>query len=98
MEIGDLTTEENFKVKIFFPVLDTVLSQLISRFQDMHDVIEDFNFLNPIILSTQTEENIMKASYDFCLTYKDDINSDFPRQILSLKSFIKYEKLNKLNI
>lgn len=56
------TTEENFKVKIFFPVLGTVLSQLISRFQGMHDVIEDFNFLNPIILSTQTQENIMKAS------------------------------------
>lgn len=90
------TTEENFKVKIFFPVLDTVLSQLISRFQGMHDVIEDFNFLNPIILSTQTDENIMKASYDFCLTYKDDINSDFPRQMLSLKSFIKYEKLKTI--
>ena len=38
----------------------------------------------------------MKASYDFCLTYKDDINSDFPRQMLSLKSFIKYEKLNTI--
>ena len=36
------TTEENFKV--FF-----------SYFQGMHDVIEDFNFLNPIILSTQTD-------------------------------------------
>lgn len=32
------TTEENFKVKIFFLVLDTVLSQLIGRFQGMHDV------------------------------------------------------------
>lgn len=38
----------------------------------------------------------MKASYDFCLTYKDDINSDFPRQMLSIKSFIKFEKLNTI--
>jgi hypothetical protein len=54
------TTEENFKVKIFFPVLDTVLSQFVSRFQGMHNVIEDFNFLNPIILSSQIDKNIIK--------------------------------------
>jgi len=55
----------------------------------MHDVIEDFNFLNPIILSTQTDENIMKASYDFSLTYKDDINSDFSTTNVIIKIIYK---------
>lgn len=92
------TTEENFKVKLFFPVLDTVLSQLISRFQGMHDVLEDFNFLNPTILSTQTDKYIIKSSYDFCVTYKDDVSSDFPRQMLSLKTVIKDEKLKTIKL
>lgn len=73
------TTENNFKVKIFYPVLDTILCQLISRFLDINDVLEDFSFLNTIILSTQTDENVMKAPYNFRLTYKNYINSDFPR-------------------
>lgn len=90
------TTEDNFKVKIFFPVLDTVLSQLISRFQGMHDILENFNFLNPTIFLRQTDENIIKGSYDFCSTYKNDINSDFPRQMVSIKTVIKEENLKTI--
>lgn len=90
-------TEENLKLKIFLPVLDTVLSQLLIRFQSMHNILEDFNFLKIIILLTQIDENTIKASYDFCSTYKVDINSDFPRQILSIKTIIKDEKLKTIN-
>lgn len=36
-----------------------------------------------------TENDIIKASYDFQLFYKDDISSDITRQILCIKNMFK---------
>lgn len=62
----------------------------------MHGILEDFNFLNPTILLRQTDENIIKGSYDFCSTYENDISSDFPRQTVSIKTVIKEENLKTI--
>jgi len=40
-------TENNFKIKIFFPFVDTVLVQLQSRFESFQDVCDTFKFLKP---------------------------------------------------
>ncbi|XP_016664891.1 52 kDa repressor of the inhibitor of the protein kinase-like, partial [Acyrthosiphon pisum] len=32
------TNEDNFKVQIFFPVMDSVLSQLVARFKGTHEI------------------------------------------------------------
>jgi len=36
------TNEDNFEVRIFFPVIYSVLSQLAARFRGKHEVIEIF--------------------------------------------------------
>lgn len=56
----------------------------------MHDILKDLIFLSPIILSTQTDENIIKGSDDFCSIFNDNINSEFPQQMLSIKTVIKH--------
>jgi len=70
-------TTENFKIKVFCPIIDTVLMQLNLRFKAMDNVCTTFDFLYPNNLLCLTEDNIVKESYDFIETYKDDISSDF---------------------
>lgn len=51
-------------------------------------VVDKFNFLNPHVILLSSEDNLVKATYDFILYYKKDISSDFTRQMLSLKEAI----------
>jgi len=37
---------------------------------------------------TSIPEELIRSAYDFVNKYSDDINSDFTRQILSLKNFL----------
>jgi hypothetical protein len=60
-------TDENFRVKIFLPVIDTVIFQLNSRFQGLQEVTENFDFLFPTMLTKMDENDISKASMDFFL-------------------------------
>lgn len=48
-----------------------------------------------------SEENLVKATYDFSLFYEKDISSDFTRQVLSINeiltdSFSKIKTIKKL--
>ncbi|KAF0707458.1 zinc finger MYM-type protein 1-like, partial [Aphis craccivora] len=90
-------TTENFKIKVFFPIIDTVLMQLNLRFKAMDNVCTTFDFLYPNNLLCLTEDNIVKESYDFIESYKDDISSDFTGQILSLKELIKNKNVKTIN-
>ncbi|XP_029342327.1 uncharacterized protein LOC115033620 [Acyrthosiphon pisum] len=56
------TNEDNFKVQIFFPVMDSVLSQLVARFKGTHEVVETFSFLNPTSFLSKTEKEVVNAS------------------------------------
>lgn len=89
-------TQENIKITVFLPVIDTVVFQLENRFQGLKKVVENFDFLNPSILVNSTEDNIMKASYDFIQYYNTDISSDFTRQLLSIKDLIQIKKIKTI--
>lgn len=89
-------TESNFKVKIFFPLIDTVLSQLKSRFESLQDVWYKFEFLKPESINNFEERELIKSCYDFVQLYKSDIGSEFTSQILSLKEIIKNKKLKSI--
>ncbi|CAI6374849.1 unnamed protein product [Macrosiphum euphorbiae] len=78
-------TEENLRVKVFLPLIDTALVQLNNRFIGLQKVVDKFNFLNPHVILQSSEDNLVKATYDFILYYEKDISSDFTRQMLSLK-------------
>lgn len=81
-------SEDNLRIKVFLPVIDTVIFQLDNRFQGLKKVIKYFDFLNPFSLVNSTEDDIIKASYDFVNFYNVDISSDFTRQLLCIKNLI----------
>jgi len=81
-------TEDNFKVRVFLPVIDTVIFQLSNRFHGLKEITENFDFLQPSTLVNLSEEDLIKASYDFTQLYKDDISSDLTRQLLSIRELI----------
>lgn len=82
------TTDDNFRVTIFYPVLDTKLLQLKVRFKGMKTVCDNFDKLMSEILTSMSQEFIVKSSYDFIAKYKDDIISDFTRQLIIIKSYL----------
>jgi len=81
-------TENNFKVRVFLPVIDTVIFQLSNRFNGLKEITENFDFLQPSTLVNLSEDDLIKASYDFTQLYKDDISSDLIRQLLSIRELI----------
>ncbi|KAE9522907.1 hypothetical protein AGLY_016718 [Aphis glycines] len=74
----------------------TVLMKLNIRFKAMENVCITFDFINPNNLIKLEEDDIVKNSYDFVQTYRDDISSDFTSQIVSLKELIKDKNLNSI--
>ncbi|KAL4152705.1 hypothetical protein QTP88_000538 [Uroleucon formosanum] len=88
-------SEDNLRIKVFPPVINTVIFQLDNRFQGLKKVIEYFDFLNSFSLINSTEDDIIKASYDFVNFYNVDISSDFTRQLLCIKNLINL-KITKI--
>lgn len=89
-------TEDNFRVTVFLPIIDTALSQLQGRFEGMKTVYNNFEFLTPGKILNSEESELTKNAYDFVQFYQNDISSDFPRQLLSLKENLKNMKLNTI--
>jgi len=87
--------QENLKVKVFLPVIDTALVQLKYRFLGLQEVVNKFNFLQPQNMLQFNEENLVKATYDFIVFYEKDISSDFTRQVLSIKEILT-DSLSKI--
>ena len=75
-------------MNIFLPTVDTVLSQLILRYDRTYDIAEQFGFLTPTNLLELNDDDLIKSSYDFVLKYENDISSDFSRQLITLESVI----------
>lgn len=81
-------SEDNLRVVVFLPVIDTAIVQLKERFIGLYEVTNKFNFLVPQNIINYSEDDIIKASYDFQLFYKSDITTDLTRQMLSIKSVL----------
>lgn len=77
------------------PVIDTALVQLKNRFLGLQEVVDKFNFLQPQNVLKFSEENIIKATYDFIIFYEKDISSDFTRQVLSVREIFT-DSLSKI--
>ncbi|XP_008183115.1 uncharacterized protein LOC103309443 [Acyrthosiphon pisum] len=84
-------TQDNFKVTVFYPVIDTILSQLKFRFTGLNTVCDYFRFLIPFSMISMTKELLIRSTYDFIEKYRDDISSDFTRQIVSLQDFFSFK-------
>lgn len=89
-------TTENFKIRVFLPVIDTVIFQLSNRFHALKEITENFDFLQPITLVNLSEDHLIKSSYDFVQLYKNDITSDLTRQLLSIRGLINISEVKNI--
>lgn len=77
--------------------MDTILSQLVTRFKETREVVENFFFfLNPVTLLNTETDIIIKSSYNFIKKYSHDISTKFTRKILSLKTVFGRHKLKTI--
>lgn len=51
--------EHNFKIKVFLPVLDTILCKLKNRFEGLQTVLSYFKFLSPLEIIKNNEDYII---------------------------------------
>lgn len=58
-------TEDNFKVAIFYHLIDTTLQKLKERFFGMQKINDDFSILIPYTMTTIPEEELIRSAYDF---------------------------------
>jgi hypothetical protein len=66
-----------FKTQVFWPIIDTALFQLQSRFEGQHLVSGSFSFLYPKSLLQLSDADLNSAAQKFQETYSGDIDSDF---------------------
>ena len=70
--------EKCFRVTVFLPMIDTLSSQLYSRFQGMKSVVEAYQVLQPQFLSNSTETEIKLKAEQFSERFSEDISPLFP--------------------
>lgn len=75
--------EDNFRIKVFFKILDVSIVQIKSRFNAMQKIVDNFYFLNPVKLTlTLTEENIVTFAENLQKIYSNDLRTNFPIQLV----------------
>lgn len=89
-------SNENFRIKIFLPVIDIVLFQLNLRFKGLRKVTENFDFLFPPSLIALSDNELAAASMDFFNLYQSDISSDFTRQLLCIRDLLIPQKIKSI--
>lgn len=62
----------------------------------MKCVSDRFTFLSPKLILNYKESSLIKSTYDFIQFYKNDVTSDFSRQIIRLKTNILSQNLKTI--
>ena len=73
-----------FKIDVFLPIIDNVIAGIDRRFQSIYEINNKFSFLWQYPNLSETE--LSKTAATFADVYKDDISSEFTKEILFLKS------------
>lgn len=90
-----LKGRDKFRVESFFPVVDSLISNLKVRSQAYGNVFENFGFLENLIILD--EKDISKSCENITSIYKNDLNhSEFVAECIHLKAYI-VEELRKVN-
>jgi hypothetical protein len=80
-----------FKTHVFFPIIDTAMFQLQSRFEGQHLVSGIFSFLYPKSLLQLSDEDLESAAQKLQETYSADISSDLVSQLRSFRREFRQE-------
>ena len=81
----DMPTEEvNFKRKVFYNLIDSVILGLTDRYEAVKAIESTFSFLWQYLTLTETEIRIKAKA--FIEKYKDDVCEDLIQELIDLKS------------
>ncbi|XP_043481649.1 uncharacterized protein LOC122510810 [Leptopilina heterotoma] len=83
--------EHYFKVNIYYKVFDIVINQITNRFEGMEKIVDQFSFLNPNILTSISEESLVKSAEVLKESYPNDLSPAFPLEVLTLCRPLKDE-------
>lgn len=81
--------ESNFKVTVFYPMINTIRTQLRHRFLGMKAVLDTYQIIQPAFLATASEKEIHSKAVDFVEKFSQDVSPMFPSQICIIKSSFK---------
>uniref|UniRef100_A0A3B1J2K6 DUF4371 domain-containing protein n=1 Tax=Astyanax mexicanus TaxID=7994 RepID=A0A3B1J2K6_ASTMX len=83
--------EEIFKVNVFYMCIDTVVSQVRTRFHGMDSVTRKFQFLCPTELLRASDEALNESAQTLAAIYNEDLSSEFSSQLLSFRNALGSE-------
>lgn len=83
--------EANFKATVFNPVMDTLFTQIHSRFAGMKAVLDVYQIIQPEFLVNASENIIHEKALHFANTFSEDISPDFPSQLSSVRILFQDE-------
>lgn len=75
-----------FRVSIFYPVVDTIFSQLDHRFRGMKAVLDTYRVIQPFFLATSTDGELRDEAIKFAESFPNDVSPSFPSQISLVRS------------
>ena len=88
--------ESCFRVTVFYPMIDTLCTQLDNRFQGMKAVLDTYQVIQPEFLVNASAKEVHEKAVDFVRRFPDDVSPTFPSQICSVKTSFK-DKLEKMS-
>jgi hypothetical protein len=66
---------------VFLQLIYITIFQLKERFKNLYEVTNKFDFLVPRNIFNYNENDIVKATYDYQIFYKNYIGTDITRQM-----------------
>jgi hypothetical protein len=90
--------EQQFKVEVFFFVLDKTCAQIIQRFTGFRNVTNFFGVLEPKSIVKLSEADILKLSTKFEKQYPEVISSAFHMQLMHAISIVKNDLKENMSI
>lgn len=77
---------KNFRVKIFYPTLDILTTELQSRSKSYENTLQPFNFL--FHLDVDRDVDIRKEAANLTKIYSTDLDKDFIEECIHFKFFV----------
>lgn len=91
-------SERHFKVSVFYATLDTVISQLTTRFETMREISSLFSILSPKYLLETTDAEMSEKVNALVKEYEEDLSVDLNFQINSFRMALKSDIEKKTSI
>lgn len=83
--------EQRFRVTTFYPMIDTISSQLENRFAGMKNVLDMYKILQPQYLINSSKSELEREADLFFKTFSNDVSPSFSSQLLSVRSTFSKE-------